>query len=73
MAASFLIAQTVRPSDGSPRDGTLEVQDRFNALLQALGAEFDGEIEGINLQETAIEVTNELDATFSPEGLCRIH
>lgn len=44
-----------------------EVQDRFNALLQALGAEFDGEVEGINLQETAIEVTNELDATFSPE------
>lgn len=43
------------------------VQDRFNALLQALGAEFDGEIEGINLQETAIEVTEKLDATFSPE------
>lgn len=44
-----------------------EVQDRFNALLQALGAEFDGEVEGINLQETAIEVSDELDATFSPE------
>ena len=44
-----------------------EVQDRFNALLQALGAEFDGEVEGINLQETAIEVTDKLDATFSPE------
>ncbi|MEL6756983.1 MAG: hypothetical protein AAFP81_11170 [Pseudomonadota bacterium] len=44
-----------------------EVQDRFNALLEALGAEFDGEIEGINLQETAIEVTDKLDATFSPE------
>lgn len=43
------------------------VQARFKALLQALGDEFDGEIEGINLQETAIDVSTELDATFSPE------
>lgn len=43
-----------------------EVQARFGALLQALGAEFDGEIEGINLQETAIDVSSELDPTFTP-------
>lgn len=43
------------------------VQARFKALLHALGDEFDGEIEGINLQETAIDVSTESDATFSPE------
>lgn len=45
-----------------------DVQNRFAALLDALGQEFDGEIEGINLQETAIDVTTELDPTFSPSG-----
>ncbi|MEM5585477.1 hypothetical protein WNZ15_23675 [Roseibium sp. AS2] len=43
------------------------VQDRFAALLAALGAEFDGEIEGLNLQETAIGITARTDASFSPE------
>lgn len=31
------------------------VQERFVRLLQALGKEFDGKIEGINLPETAVE------------------
>jgi len=31
------------------------VQDRFHKLLLALGKEFDGKIEGINLPETAVE------------------
>jgi len=31
------------------------VQGRFHKLLSALGAEFDGKIEGINLPETAVE------------------
>jgi hypothetical protein len=43
------------------------VQMRFTALLEALGEEFDGVIEGINLQETAIEASKDLDANFSPE------
>lgn len=43
------------------------VQTRFAALLMALGERFDGRIEGINLQETAIGVTNELDSSFTPE------
>jgi len=43
------------------------VRDRFAALLAALGAEFDGEIEGLNLQETAIGITAQTDASFSPE------
>lgn len=43
------------------------VQERFAALLKALGDEFDGTIEGMNLQETAIGVTPETDPSFSPE------
>lgn len=38
------------------------VQKRFGALLKALGDEFDGRVEGINLQETAIGV--EKDPSF---------
>jgi len=44
-----------------------QVQTRLAALLAALGAEFDGRIEGINLQETAIGVSPETDASFSPD------
>lgn len=39
-----------------------KVRERFSLLLQALGNEFDGTIEGINLQETSIGVR---DSTFS--------
>jgi len=42
-----------------------KVRERFALLLKALGKEFDGIIEGINLQETAIEVKPEDDSTFS--------
>lgn len=44
------------------------VQTRFEALIEALGQEFDGEIEGINLQESAIGVTAMSDPSFTPEG-----
>lgn len=44
-----------------------EVQTRFAALMDALGKEFDGEIAGINLQESAIGVSAETDPSFSPE------
>ncbi|SIT86262.1 hypothetical protein SAMN05421665_2269 [Yoonia rosea] len=43
------------------------VQARFAALLDALGTAFDGEIAGINLQETAIGVSADNDPSFSPE------
>ncbi|WP_227267456.1 hypothetical protein [Roseobacter weihaiensis] len=43
-----------------------EVQARFAALLDALGAEFDGVIAGINLQESIIGVSMETDPSFSP-------
>jgi hypothetical protein len=39
-----------------------KVRERFSLLLQELGKEFDGKIEGINLQETAIGVR---DSSFS--------
>jgi hypothetical protein len=42
------------------------VQTRFASLLRALGEEFDGKIEGINLQESAIGVSNEFDNSFTP-------
>jgi len=52
------------------------VQDRFALLLQALGKEFDGKVEGINLQESSIDIDlqesskgtkSRIDSTFSPE------
>jgi hypothetical protein len=43
------------------------VQKRFALLLDSLGKFFDGKIEGINLQETAIEVSQKQDPKFSPE------
>jgi len=39
-----------------------KVRERFSLLLKALGKEFDGKIEGINLQETSIGVK---DSSFS--------
>ena len=35
-------------------------------MLTALGQAFDGKIEGINLQESAIDVSNEFDKSFTP-------
>jgi hypothetical protein len=43
------------------------VQHRFALLLQALGRAFDGKIEGINLQETAIGIDEGSDLSFSPQ------
>lgn len=58
--------------DGEPfgwvaKRWNVKVQERFALLLEALGKEFDGKIEGINLQETAIGASNTADSTFSPE------
>lgn len=43
-----------------------KVQQRFSLLLEALGKEFDGKVEGINLQESSIGVNSETDTTFTP-------
>ena len=57
-------------NDGSPggwvaKRWNKKVRERFAQLMQALGKAFDGKIEGINLQETAIEVK---DSGFSELG-----
>lgn len=44
-----------------------KIQERFALLLKALGKEFDGKIEGINLQESAIEVSHKYDSSFTPQ------
>jgi hypothetical protein len=45
-----------------------KVQERFALLMKALGKEFDGKVEGINLQESATGSDNfEIDTTFTPE------
>ncbi|MEL6924984.1 MAG: hypothetical protein AAFO94_13125 [Bacteroidota bacterium] len=42
-----------------------KVRQRFALLLGALGKNFDGRIEGINLQESAIGVSEKTDDSFS--------
>ena len=44
-----------------------EVQNRFALLMVELGKEFDGKIEGINLQESAVGLSSEIDPSFSPK------
>jgi len=45
-----------------------KLRERFALLLLALGKEFDGKIEGINLQETAIGVRQKTDSSFSEQA-----
>ncbi len=61
-----------RTDDGKPegwvaRRWNNHVRQRFAFLLDTLGREFDGQIEGINLQETAIGVSSKYDVDFTPE------
>lgn len=64
---------TAQYTDGGAVEGWVakrwnaKVQLRFAALLYALGKQFDGVIEGINLQETAIGVSPETDRSFTPD------
>ncbi|MCG8477925.1 MAG: hypothetical protein MI724_02430 [Spirochaetales bacterium] len=44
------------------------VRERFALLIAELGGEFDGRIAGINLQESAIGVSEEYDPSFTPQG-----
>jgi hypothetical protein len=59
--------------DGKPNGWTAKrwnkkLRQRFALLLQALGKEFDGKIEGINLQETSIGPGKKPDPGFSEQG-----
>lgn len=44
------------------------VRARFGDFLMAQGQDLDGQIEGINLQESAIGVSSEHDASFTPSA-----
>jgi hypothetical protein len=57
-----------RPEGWVAKRWNLKVQERFALLLQALGKEFDGKIEGINLQETSIGIHQKEDPGFSEQG-----
>ena len=62
-----------RDDDGKPEGWVAKrwnknVRERFASLLNALGKEFDGKIEGINLQESAVGVTRKYDKSFSPDS-----
>ncbi len=59
-----------RGDDGKPEGWVAKrwsprVRERFALLLEAMGRELDGKIEGINLQETAIGVSAKDDPSFS--------
>jgi hypothetical protein len=45
-----------------------KVRERFALFLQVLVKEFDGKIEGINLQETAIGINEKTDPGFSEQA-----
>lgn len=45
-----------------------KLRARFEVLLQTLGKEFDGKIEGINLQETSIGITRKENPEFTEQG-----
>lgn len=57
---------SVRESGWVARRWDPAVQERFAALLTALGKQFDGEIEGINLPETSLEYGN--TGKYFPQG-----
>jgi len=61
------INETDNAPDGSmSRRWDKSVQERYQRLLLALGREFDGRIEGINLPETAIDLG--VDQRLWPKG-----
>ena len=57
-----------RPEGWVTKRWNERVRQQFSQFLQALGEEFDGKIEGINLQETAIGVRKKTDPSFSEPG-----
>jgi hypothetical protein len=56
-----------KPEGWVAKRWNVKVQERFALLLEAMGKILDGKIEGINLQETAIGISEKEDSTFSPE------
>ncbi|PKF73582.1 hypothetical protein CW752_14475 [Chryseobacterium sp. PMSZPI] len=63
--AVIMLQDNGEPDGWTAKRWDSNVQKRFALLLQALGKEFDGKIEGINLQESSIGDVK--DQSFSPE------
>jgi len=61
--------EQARPYGWVARRWDLAVRERFHRLLAALGKEFDGQIEGINLPESAIDIP--YAGPFMPSGYTR--
>lgn len=66
--ATFQYNNAGKPEGWVAKRWNKKVRERFELLLQELGKEYDGKIEGINLQETAIEVNSTTDTSFSEKG-----
>lgn len=64
--AIYQRADNGKPEGWVAKRWNKNVQERFASLLTALGQQFDGKIEGINLQESAIGVSNAFDKSFTP-------
>jgi len=58
--------QEAKPYGWVARRWDPAVRERFHKLLAALGKEFDGQIEGINLPESAIDIPNA--GPMKPDG-----
>lgn len=64
---------TMSYNDNGVADGWIakrwnpDVQYCFALLMKALGKEFDGKIEGVNLQETAVGANSDIDTSFTPK------
>ena len=73
MAKEFDGGCTKSYSDNGVADGWVarrwnpKVQYQFALLMKALGKEFDGKIEGINLQESAVGANGDIDTSFTPK------
>ncbi len=66
--ATFQYNDDGKPEGWVSKRWNEKVRERFAKLLIALGKEFDGKIEGINLQETAIGVSKKTDPSFTEQG-----
>ncbi len=65
--ATFQYNDEGKPEGWVAKRWNKKLRERFALLLKALGKEFDGKIEGINLQETSIGV-KKTDTTFTEQG-----
>ena len=66
--ATFQYNDTGKPEGLVAKRWNKKVRERFKLLLEQLGKEFDGKIEGINLQETSIGVSSKTDTSFTEKG-----